>query len=193
MSTQPSNAALLIIDVISDLEFPGGEHVLPWAEKMAGPLAAFRDRARSAGVPVVYANDNFGQWRSSFADLYEHCTRAGARGADVCRRLKPTRDDYFILKPKHSAFYATSIRPLLEDLGVEHLILAGIATNLCVLFTAHDAHMREYELTVLSDCCAAESDKDHNLALEQLQRFCGARVCRSDEFDLNGRAASVER
>jgi nicotinamidase-related amidase len=183
LKTEPNGDALLIIDTITDLEFPGGEKVLPWALKMADRLAPFRDRARAAGMPVVYANDNFGHWRSNFSDVYDHCTRPGARGRDVCQRLKPTRDDYFILKPKHSAFYATSLRPLLDDLGARHLILAGIATNLCVLFTAHDAHMRNYKLTVLSDCCAAESDGDHNVALEQLERFCGARVCRSDEYD----------
>jgi nicotinamidase-related amidase len=174
--------AVLVVDVISDLEFPGGEKVLPWAEKMADRLAPFLAAARRASVPIVYANDNFGHWRSNFADVYEHCTRPGARGREVCRRLKPSPDDYFILKPKHSAFYATSLRPLLDDLGTKHLILVGIATNLCVLFTAHDAHMRDYDLTVLSDGCAAESDEDHNLALDQLRRFCGAEVCRTDEY-----------
>ena len=73
--------------------------------------------------------------------------------------------------------------PLLEHFGAKHLILAGVATNLCVLFTAHDAHMHGYRLTVLSDCCAAESDFDHDLALDQLKRFCGARVRRGDEVD----------
>jgi nicotinamidase-related amidase len=68
-------------------------------------------------------------------------------------------------------------------LEVERLVLSGIATNLCVLFTAHDAHMRRYPITVLSDCCAAESDFDHNVALSQLERYCGARVCLSTEYD----------
>jgi nicotinamidase-related amidase len=174
--------ALLIIDVINDLAFPGGEKVLPWAEKAAPLLAAFRDKARRAGVPVVYVNDNFGHWRSNFADVYDHCTRRSARGRATSAALRPTREDYFILKPRHSGFYATSLVPLLEDLGVKRLILAGMATNLCVLFTAHDAHMRGYPLVVLSDCCAAESDFDHNAALAQLDRFIGATVCLSTEF-----------
>jgi len=174
--------ALLIIDIINDLEFPDGEKVLPWAMKLAPKLAAFRARARRGGMPVIYVNDNFGHWHSGFEEVYAHCTRRGARGRDVSRRLKPTRDDYFILKPRHSGFYATSLVPLLEDLKARRLILAGIATNLCVLFTAHDAHMRGYKLVVLSDCCAAESDFDHNVALKQLETFCGAKICRSSEF-----------
>ena len=176
--------ALLIIDTINDLEFPGGEDVLPWAIALASRLKPFARKCRRRGVPVIYANDNFGHWRSNFTDVYGHCTRPGARGREVARRLKPNRDDYFILKPRHSAFFATSLVPLLEDLKVKRLILSGIATNLCVLFTAHDAHMHRYPLVVLSDCCAAESDFDHNVALEQLERFCKAEICRSTEFRL---------
>lgn len=174
--------ALLIIDVLNDLEFPGGDKVLPRALKLTAPLATFRRHAHHRGVPVIYVNDNFGHWRSSFTDVYAYCTRKSSRGRAVAKRLKPRRDDYFILKPRHSAFFATSLIPLLEDLKTRRLILAGIATNLCVLFTAHDAHMHGYPMVVLSDCCAAESDFDHDIALSQLERFCNATVCRSDEF-----------
>jgi nicotinamidase-related amidase len=178
---QRSDTALLIIDVINDLEFPGGERVLPWAERMVERLAPFAQRMRKAGVPVIYVNDNFDHWRSNFSDVYKYCTRPGARGRRVARALKPDPDDYFILKPKHSAFFATSLVPLLQHLGTKKLILSGIATNLCVFFSAHDAHMYEYKLTVLSDCCCAESDTDHDLALRQLQQFLRVRVCRGDE------------
>ena len=184
MSKITSRTALLIIDVINDLNFPGGENVLPWAEAMAGRIKATRDRARKAGLPVIYINDNFGHWRSDFNDVVKYCTRRDARAREIVRSLKPGRDDYFILKPRHSAFHATSLIPLLEDLGVKRLILTGIATNLCVLFTAHDAYMHGYKLTVLSDCCAAESDFDHNVALSQLKRFCGATIRRSDQVKL---------
>ncbi|MCY1032384.1 cysteine hydrolase [Corallococcus sp. BB11-1] len=176
-----SDTALLIIDVINDLDFPGGENVLPWARRMVERLAPFAQQMRQAGVPVIYVNDNFNLWRSNFADVYKHCTRRGSRGRMIARALKPSPDDYFILKPKHSAFFATSLVPLLEHLGTKKLMLAGIATNLCVFFSAHDAHMHEYKITVLSDCCCAESDKDHDLALDQLQRFLRVRVCRGDE------------
>jgi nicotinamidase-related amidase len=188
MKKQPPAAAkktaLLIIDVINDLEFPGGEKVLPWAERMAAKLKPVMARARKAGVPVIYANDNFGNWRSNFKEVVKHCTRRGARGREVTRKLVPRKDDYFILKPKHSAFFASSLVPLLEYLKVEKLVMAGMATNLCVLFSAHDAHMHEYEITVLSDCCAAESDADHDVSLEQLKRFLGVRVCRGEEWDV---------
>ncbi|MDB5302792.1 MAG: uncharacterized protein JWM97_341 [Phycisphaerales bacterium] len=185
--------ALLIIDAINDLEFPGGEKILPWAKKLATRLAPFRTEARRHGVPVIYVNDNFGRWRSSAQDVYAHGARRSARGREVVRKLKPGRSDYFVLKPRHSGFFATSLAPLLEYLQVKRLILSGIATNLCVLFTAHDAHMHRYPMIVLSDCCAAESDFDHNVALAQLERFCDARVCLSTEFSFTTRRASKGR
>jgi nicotinamidase-related amidase len=178
---EPTRAALLIIDVIHDLEFPGAEKVHPWAMKMATRLSAFRAKAHRAGVPVIYANDNYSHWRNDPDDLYKHCMRPGARGRELSRRMQPTREDYLILKPRHSAFFCTPLQPLLQHLGVKELILAGLATNLCVLFTAHDAHMYQIPITVLSDCCAAESDSDHDMALSQLQVFCGARIQHSTE------------
>lgn len=178
-----SDVALLIIDVINDLDFPGGEHVLPWARKMVERLRPVAHDARQRGVPVVYVNDNFGHWRSNFGDVFDHCTRDEARGREVALAMKPERDDYFVLKPKHSAFFATSLVPLLEHLGTQRIVMAGIATNLCVLFSAHDAYMHEYDITVLSDCCAAESDADHDIALDQLNRFLHIKVCRSDEVE----------
>jgi len=174
--------ALLIVDVINDLAFDGGEKILPWGEKLAQSLSTLRQRLKQSDVPTIYVNDNFGNWRAELRDIYAYCVRPGSRGRGICRKLKPGPADYFVLKPMHSAFYSTSLVPLLNHLGVKRLILCGIATNLCVLFTAHDAHMRGYKLIVLSDCCAAETDFDHNIALGQLTEFCDAHICRSTEL-----------
>jgi nicotinamidase-related amidase len=177
-----SRAALLIVDVLNDLEFPGAERVLPWATRLVKPLRAICARARANDVPVIYANDNFGIWRGGEDAVLAHCTRRGARGAEVSRRLKPKKSDYVILKARQSAFFATPLVPLLEELEVGRLVLAGMATNLCVLVTAHDAALHGYEIGVLSDCCAAENDFDHNVVLSQLERFYHAKVCRSTEL-----------
>ena len=182
--------ALLIIDVINDLEFPEGERVLPWARRLTKPLRALSSKARRNGIPVIYANDNFGQWHGDKDMVYAYCTRAGARGREVSRLLRPKKGDYFILKPRHSAFFSTPLLPLLESLHTSRLILTGMVTNLCVLITAHDAAMHGYPMIVVSDCCAAENDFDHNVVLGQLHKFFGAVICRSDEITIKAGVSS---
>jgi len=177
-------AALLLIDWINDMEFDGGEKLLPRALHAARAAAALRRRAKQAGVPVVYCNDNFGKWRSDFRSLLEHCLNDPVRGRPVVELLKPDADDYFVLKPKHSGFYSTTLDPLLAHLGATTLILSGIAGNFCVTFTAHDAYMRDYDLFVPRDCLASEAEADDREALEQMEKTCKADTRPSAQIDL---------
>lgn len=176
--------ALLMVDVINDLEFEGGDKVLRHALPMAKRLAALAGRARSAGIPVIYANDNFGKWRSDFRMTLEHCLNDGVRGERIPKLLAPEQSDYFVLKPKHSAFFATTLDTLLKYLETETLILAGIATDRCVLFTAGDAHMRDFHLLVPNDCSAAETRRDHQQAIALMKEKFDARIGASPSLDL---------
>lgn len=163
--------ALLLVDVINDLEFDGGEKLLPNALPAMKRLAKLVERARSADVPIIYANDNFGHWRSDFRATVRHCLDEDVRGRPIAELLAPEHSDYFILKPKHSAFFSTALDTLLRSLETKTLVLAGLATDICVLFTAHDAHMREYKLFVPADCAASESKASNKWALEHMRRF----------------------
>ncbi|HWW61814.1 MAG TPA: isochorismatase family cysteine hydrolase, partial [Thermoanaerobaculia bacterium] len=122
---------MLLIDVINDMEFEGAETLVEQAVPMAHRIAALKQRAREAGIPVVYVNDNFGRWKSDFRKVVEHCLSDGVRGEEVARILEPEDDDYFVLKPKHSAFFATTLDVLLTYLGTETVILTGVAGNIC--------------------------------------------------------------
>ena len=166
--------ALLLIDWINDLEFDGGDRLFPRALKAAQATAALRRRAKQAGVPVIYCNDNFGKWRSDFRSLLEHVLKDGVRGRPIAQLLAPDEHDYFVLKPKHSGFHSTSLDVLLAHLGARTLVLTGIAGNFCVLFTAHDAYMRDFRLLVPSDCIAAEEDADNRHALQHMAAVCKA-------------------
>jgi len=115
--------ALLLIDVINDLEFDGGEALLAQALPMAARIAALKRRATEAGIPAIYVNDNFGRWQSDFAKLLAHCLHDGVRGQPLAAQLQPEPDDYFVLKPKHSGFYATTLDLLLRYLHVTTIIL----------------------------------------------------------------------
>src|SRR4051812_19090358 len=124
-----STVAVVLIDVINDLEFPEAEPLLGYALPMAKRIKLLKQRARAAGIPVIYANDNFGRWQSNFNAQVEHCLQDGVRGRPVVELLAPDDDDYFVLKPKHSGFYCTALDILLEYLGVKTVILTGIAGN----------------------------------------------------------------
>lgn len=179
-----SPVALLLIDVINDLDFDGGEDLLRHALPMAHKLAALKRRAAEAGIPTIYVNDNFGRWRSDFTTLVEHCIQEECRGKPLVDLLAPEKDDYFVLKPKHSAFYSTTLETLLAYLGASTLILGGVSTHICVLFTAHDAYMRDFKLYVPRDCVAAPDEEHTRLGMLQLEEVAKADTRPSDELDL---------
>ena len=179
-----SEVALLLIDVINDLEFPEGDQLLERALPMAHRIASLKCNARNTRVPVVYVNDNFGRWQSNFNAQVEHCLNDGVRGRPIAELLKPEEDDYFVLKPKHSGFYSTTLDLLLRYLGVHTVVLTGMAGNVCVLFTANDAYMRDLRLVVPSDCTASNTDEENNYALDQMKRIMKADVRPSDQWTL---------
>src|SRR4051812_49599304 len=110
-----SAVAVLLVDVINPLDFPEADDLLKTALPVADRLAELKRRARQAGVPVVYANDNFGRWRSDLSAVVERCP--AGKGRPLAERLRPDVEDYVVLKPKHSAFYATALDTLLRYLG----------------------------------------------------------------------------
>jgi nicotinamidase-related amidase len=178
-----ARTALLLIDVINDLEFPGSGPLLTAAERIAPRIERLAARARAGGVPVIYVNDNFGRWRSDLQATFDECTAEGKAGRSIGLRLRPHDGDYFVLKPKHSGFLFTPLELLLNDLGVRALVLTGFATDLCVLFTAHDAHMRGFELIVPSDCTAANSAPITRNALRHLRIALRARTPKAASID----------
>jgi nicotinamidase-related amidase len=176
--------ALVLIDVINDLEFDEGDQLLRFARPMADRIAELKRRAKRADVPVVYVNDNFGRWRSDFQAHVDHCLNDDVRGRVLAERLRPDEDDYFVLKPKHSGFFSTTLDILLDYLQVETVILTGIAANICVLFTANDAYMRDFHLVVPADCVASNTEDENRHALEQMRTVLKADTRTSDALDL---------
>jgi nicotinamidase-related amidase len=173
--------ALLLVDVISDFSFDGGADLLRHARRVAAPIANLRRRLKRHGVPIIYANDNRGQWRSDFRKLVVDCAREGA-GADVVRAFVPDEDDYFILKPKHSPFFATPLALLLQDLSVDTLVICGFAGDGCVVAAATDAHMRDYRVFVPVDCIASETPARNRRALAHMRDALESHVRPSAEL-----------
>jgi nicotinamidase-related amidase len=182
-------AALLLVDWINDLEFEGGEDLLPHALPAAQKTAALKKRCAEAGIPCIYANDNFGRWRSDFASVVEHC-KGDVRGRPIAELLAPTPEDYFVLKPKHSGFFHTTLELLLMNLKASTLIISGLAGNICVLFTANDAYMRDYKVVVPPDCIASEDERDNQQALHVMETILKAKLTPSEQIELEGLCAT---
>ena len=176
--------ALLILDVINDLEFEEGRQLLKQALPMAKKIAALKKKGQDCNIPIIYVNDNFGQWRSDLSKQISHCLNDGVRGEPIARLLAPDHSDYFVLKPKSSGFFGTTLHTLLKDLGSNTLILTGMAADVCVLFTAHDAHLRGYKIVVPADCVASNTANETKMALENMRKAAHAEIARMADIDL---------
>lgn len=168
-------AALLLIDFINPLDHPGGRRLAPRALRAARNAVLLRSRRSLLKAPVIYANDNFGRWKSDFRQVIDHCEQA-PRGQALVSMIRPAPDDLFVLKPRHSAFFDTPLQSLLEHLHVRRLVLAGVAADICVLFTANDAFLRGYPLWIPADCIAAETAAIERQAVRYFQRVLRADV-----------------
>ena len=178
-----SAVALLVIDMINDLEFEDGERIEHAAIAAAERIHALKERCKAAGVPVIYANDNFGRWRSDFRQVVDRVLHDGVRGRPLVELLEPDEDDYFVLKPKHSAFFETTLETLLRYLGVRRLILTGITGDICVKLTANDAYMRDYEILIPVDCTASIDADENEHALRYCERVLKAELVSSGDID----------
>jgi len=171
-----TRSALLLIDFMNPLDFDGAQALAPKAVKAAARAAALKKRMRARGAPVIYANDNFGRWEADFAAVVADCEHRGGASATMAKLLAPQPGDRSILKPRHSAFFGTPLEFLLDELHVSHLVLAGLAADSCIMFTAHDAYLREYGLWIPADCVASEQDEWREDALAYMARVLKARV-----------------
>lgn len=184
-STGPQRrTALLLVDVINDMAFEGSESLVRLAEPMAHRLRGLKHRARAAGLPTIYINDNFGKWRSDFRSLVEHCVNDEVPGREVARLLRPDDEDYFVLKPKQSAFFGTTLDTLLRSLGITTVILTGIAGDNCVLFSANDAYLRDLKLFIPSDCVVSNTEEENRYALQLMQKVVKADIRPASGLDL---------
>lgn len=187
IAPETSDVALLIIDMITDFGFEDGDELYASALPAARSLAALKKRAKAAGIPAVYVNDNYGKWRDDFKAMID-VARGSDKGRAIVDLLHPDEDDHFVLKPRHSAFYSTALEVLLGYFEAKRLILTGVTTDICILFSANDAYMRGFELAVPSDCVAAVTPGQNEYALGYLQRVLKADTRASGEMDLTAPA-----
>ncbi|HEY3520392.1 MAG TPA: isochorismatase family cysteine hydrolase [Rhodanobacteraceae bacterium] len=176
-----ANSALLVIDVINDFAFPGADRLARQMPAMVEAIDALRRRADALQRPVIHVNDNFGRWRSDFDQVIDYCRRKGMAGAEMAERLAPRDTDYFVLKPGQSGFYQTPLPALLAHLKISRLVLTGIAGDQCVLTTAMEAHMRDFELWMPADATASITPERNRRALDYVSEVLGGSVAPAAE------------
>ncbi len=177
--------ALLLVDVLNALRFEGSEAFVPRAVEAGRRIAALKRSARAAGIPVLYVNDNAGRWRCDLQQVIADSQKEDAPGRALARLFVPEPSDYVVLKPKHSGFYSTTLDTLLTYLRTRRLIITGLTVERCLLFTANDGFLRDYELFVPRDCTTAIDEDDAKAAFRILERVLGANTAPSAELDLH--------
>ncbi|MBI5275417.1 MAG: cysteine hydrolase [Burkholderiales bacterium] len=170
---------LVLIDFINPLDFPGADKLAEPAVRAARATARLRDRLGTS-LAVVYANDNYGVWQSDFHSLVSRCIGRDDASGRIARMLSPGPTDLTLLKPRHSAFFGSPLKLLLDEMGARELVLCGLAADICVQLTAADAFLHNYEVWVPSDCCASESPKLKAQALKYMASIlkCDVRPSR---------------
>jgi nicotinamidase-related amidase len=184
-SGDTTGLALIVIDMINTYDHEDAELLVRSVRPVVPVVADLVGRARSADVPVIYVNDNFGLWRSHHGELVE-AALATAHG-DLVEPIRPDDDSLFVVKARHSAFYETPLSYLLWHLGVGHVVLSGQVTEQCILYSALDAHIRHLRVTVPRDAVAAIHPRLGSAALEMMERNMGARIVTAKKIDLTGR------
>jgi nicotinamidase-related amidase len=166
------STVLLLIDFFNPRGFEGAfSRATLRAAQRAARLKA---RLRKLGVPAVYANDNFGRWESEFVALVRQCQGTEGDVGKIAQALAPEDGDRSVLKPRHSAFYQTPLMFLLQTLGARSVVLTGVSADSCIMFTAHDAYLRQLDLWVPSDCVASTAPSYTRAALTHMQRVLKA-------------------
>ena len=173
-----SDRALVLIDFINPLDFPGAEKLAAPALRAAKATLKLRDRFDRQGVAVVYANDNYGVWQSDFHGLVSQLTSRDDESGEIARLLAPRATDLTLLKPRHSAFYCSPLELVLKDMEAKELVLCGLAADICVQLTAADAFLRGFKVWVPADCIAAETPSAKVGAVKYMANIlkCDVRV-----------------
>jgi nicotinamidase-related amidase len=172
-----SKEALLVIDMLNDFVLPGAPLEVPDTRKVISAIRREIIKARGAGTPVIYVCDAHERDDREFAKFGwpPHAVK-GTKGAGVVEELRPEDVDLIVEKTTYSGFFGTPLEDILENLGVDSLRLTGCVTHICIMFTASDAVLRDYRVTVVRDGVAGLAREDHDASMRIMQNVLGVRV-----------------
>lgn len=168
--------AVLVIDMLYDFLDPEGAlYVGDEAAGVVSPIAELLESERKAGSKIIYVCDNHAPEDAEFKMFPLHCV-AGTKGAEIICELTPQKDDLIIYKRRYSAFSGTDLDITLRELGINELLIVGVCTNICVLYTAADARNLNYSVLIPKNCVASFNPAAHEFALGELAGTLGVEV-----------------
>jgi len=172
-------SALVVIDMLNTYDFEDADKLVASAEQAVPKIAELIDRARREDVPVIYVNDNYGDWNSSVDELLEN----GLNGEhpELVEPIRPPDDVSFVIKARHSIFYGTPLEHLLATHDIDRLVMTGQVTEQCILYSALDAHVRGIDVAVPADAVACIHEDLAEAALRMMETNMGADVTPSAE------------
>jgi nicotinamidase-related amidase len=175
----PSDSALLVIDMLEDFVRPGAPLEVPDNRKILSAVRRRIARARKSGELVVYVCDSHRKRDPEFARMgWPPHAVAGTPGAAVVAAISPEPGDVIVEKKSYSGFNRTSLQSVLRRRAIRKLSLSGCVTNICILYTAYEAAVRGYDVTVDETLVAGLDPKSHAFALDQMEKVLGVRVIR---------------
>ena len=163
--------ALLVVDMLEDF-FQKGP-LKAKRDELAQNINTLTSAARELSIPVIWIRQEF---RYDLQDAFLvmrkqniRITIADTEGCRILHELKRAPGDHEIIKKRYSAFFETGLDALLEELKVNHVIIAGINTHACVRMAAIDAYQRDLEVTIPRQCVASYNAQHHDITLEYLE------------------------
>jgi len=174
-----SRTALLVVDMLNPYEHEDSEQLASHVAEALPGVESLLAAAAEKELPVIYVNDNFGDWNSSSEELAEHA-KQGAR-PELVEPVLPPEGASFVIKARHSTFYETPLEYLLDEMGVDRLVMAGQVTEQCILYSALDAYVRHFRVAIPTDAVAAIHDHLAEAALELMERNMRAELCPASE------------
>ncbi|MFJ3202862.1 isochorismatase family cysteine hydrolase [Streptomyces sp. NPDC086989] len=180
-----SRTALIVIDMLNTYAHEDAEPLVASVRKTLPGVTTLLEHARASDSPVIYVNDNFGDWRSHHGEILQ--TALDGRHGDLVEPVAPDENSLFVVKARHSIFFETPLAYLLGQLGTERLVMCGQVTEQCVMYSALDAHIRHFEVVVAADAVAHIDADLAEAALEMMRRNMSADICAVDEVTFDAR------
>ena len=172
-------SALVVVDMLTTYDFEDGDDLATNVRETIPNIRTLLDRAADEDVPVIYVNDNYGDWNSSADELVQR--GLDGRFPDLVDPVRPPDGASFVIKARHTIFYGTPLEYLLAERDLDRLVLAGQVTEQCILYSALDAYVRQIEVAVPADACAHIHPDLADAALKMMQRNMRADVSPSAE------------